>query len=193
VFEPETVQGAMPGPGSSSPSVSASPSRSASPSAAPTLPEASKPTTPAQIKAKNIADAKARLVDYYETTASVANNGYKDWETELLPFWGNPDIWGPTGDAFEGLANEGRYTTGAAEVISSKVTEYKPNENGFESVGLEACIDFNGVTNFDKNGDKVVRQGGAPSRYVFSYLIRHQGPSTAWTINSETPHPERAC
>ncbi|MFC8796268.1 hypothetical protein ACFT1B_35755 [Streptomyces griseoincarnatus] len=191
VFEPETVQGAIPGPGASSPSASisesASPSASSSPKASP------KPTTPEQIKAKNIADAKARLVGYYETTASVANNGYADWESDLLPFWGNPDIWGPTGDAFEQLAVEGRYTTGAAEVVTSRVTEYKPNENGFESVGLEACIDFSGVTNFDKSGDRIDRQEGAPSRYRFSYLIRHQGPNTAWTINVETPHPEQAC
>lgn len=191
VFEPETVQGAIPGPGSSSPSVSASRSPSTSPS--PTLMASPGPTTPAQIKAKNIADAKARLVEYYETTAAVANNGYQDWESQLLPFWGNPDIWGPTGDAFERLANEGRYTTGAAEVISTKVTRYKPNDNHFESVGLEACVDFSGVTNFNENGDKIDRQEGAPSRYVFSYLIRHQGPDTAWTVNSETPHPERAC
>ncbi|WP_454860640.1 hypothetical protein [Promicromonospora soli] len=191
VFEPETVQGAIPGPGSSSPSASIS--ESVSPSASP-FPKASpNPTTPEQIKAKNIADAKARLVEYYETTAAVANNGYADWESDLLPFWGNPDIWGRTGDAFEQLAVEGKYTTGAAEVVTSKVIEYKPNENGFESVGLEACIDFSGVTNFDKDGDRIDRQEGAPSRYLFSYLIRHQGPNTAWTINVETPHPEQAC
>jgi hypothetical protein len=152
-----------------------------------------KPTTPKQIRAQNIADAKARLVEYYETTAAVANSGYKDWESKLLPFWGNPDIWGPTGDAFEQLANEGRYTTGAAEVVTSKVTQYRPNENQFESVELEACIDFSGVENFDKDGDRIDRQEGAPSRYMFSYLVRHQGPDTAWTINVETPHPERAC
>lgn len=191
VFEPETVQGAIPGPGSSSPSTSASASES--PSAPPPAAASPKPTTPAQIKAKNIADAKARLVDYYETTAVVANNGYQDWEAKLLPFWGNPNIWGPTGDAFEQLASEGRYTTGAAEVVTSKVTEYKPNANSFESVGLEACVDFSAVTNFDKNGDRIARQEGAPSRYVFSYLVRHQGPNTAWTINVETPHPEQAC
>jgi hypothetical protein len=79
VLEPETVQGAIPGPGSSSPSASATASESPS---APKPPAASpKPTSPAQIKAKNIADAKARLVEYYETTAQVANNGYKDWES----------------------------------------------------------------------------------------------------------------
>jgi hypothetical protein len=190
-FEPETVQGAIPGPGSSSPSASISAPES--PSAPPSPAASPRPTTPEQIKAKNIADAKARLVEYYETTATVANNGYKDWESELLPFWGNPNIWGPTGDAFEQLAIEGRYTTGAAEVVTSRVTDYKPNENRFESVELEACIDFSGVTNFDKSGDKVDRQKGAPSRYLFSYLIRHQGPNTAWTINVETPHPEQAC
>src|SRR5687768_6613703 len=98
VFEPETVQGAIPGPGSSSPSVSASRSPSASPSPTPTA--APEPTTPAQIKAKNIADAKARLVEYYETTAAVANNGYKDWTSELDPFWGHPDVWVPLATSY---------------------------------------------------------------------------------------------
>ncbi|MFI2361428.1 hypothetical protein [Promicromonospora sp. NPDC019610] len=189
VFEPETVQGAIPGPGSSSPSASAS----ASPSASPAPEPSASPTTPEQIKAKNIADAKARLVKYYETTAQVANNGYTDWADKLLPFWGNPDIWGPTGDAFEQLATEGRYTTGSAEVVKSEVTDYKPNDNGFESVSLEACVDFSDVKNFDKGGNVIARQAGAPSRYMFSYLIRHQGPDTAWTVNTETPHPEKAC
>lgn len=191
VFNPGSVQGAIPGPGTTSASPSASISASKDPSASPSA--SPSPTTPEQIKQKNIADAKARLVEYYEATARVANNGYSNWEDHLLPFWGNPDIWGPAGEAYQRLADEGRYTTGAARVVESDVTGYKPNANGFESVELQACVDFSGVDNFDESGDRIERQAGAPSRYRFTYLIRHQGPGTAWTINTETPHPEQAC
>jgi hypothetical protein len=193
VFEPETVHGAMPGPGSSSPSVSASPSRSASPSAAPTRPEASKPTTPAQIKAKNIADAKARLVEYYETTAAVANNGYRDWESNLLPFWGRPQIWQPMSELFEGYRADGRYTTGAATVESMKVTEYRDDRSGFEDVALNACVDFSKVTNFDSNGKEIRRTEGAPVRFVLAYVMRHQGVQGSWTVHEEIAETERAC
>lgn len=192
VFEPETVQGAIPGPGSSSPSVSASRSPSVSPSSTPTA--APEPTTPAQIKAKNIADAKARLVEYHETTAAVANNGYKDWNEKLDPFWGHPDIWRPLATSYADLAAQGQYTTGAATVESMQLAKYADSaEGGFEEVALEACIDFSEVRTFAKSGDEVQRAAGAPNRYMFDYVMAHQGVDSVWTVNEQTPHPEQAC
>ncbi len=132
VFEPDTVQGAIPGPGSSSPSASAS----ASPSAPPPPAASPSPTTPEQIKAKNIADAKARLVKYYETTAQVANNGYQDWDEKLVPFWGHPDVWSPLCDVVHRRwMQQGQYTTGAASVESMRVMKYERSaDEGFEEV-----------------------------------------------------------
>jgi hypothetical protein len=192
VFEPDTVQGAIPGPGSSSPStsISASPSPSASP--APTA--SPKPTTPEQIKAKNIADAKARLVEYYQATASVANNGYKDWNKKLDPFWGHPDIWGPLASTYTDLAAQGQYTTGAATVASMQTVKYAESaEGGFEEVSLAACIDFSKVRTFAQSGDEIERQTGAPKRYMFDYVMAHQGVNSVWTVNEQVPHPEQAC
>jgi hypothetical protein len=189
VFEPETVQGAIPGPGSSSPSASASESPSAPPSAA----ASPKPTTPAQIKAKNIADAKARLVEYYETTAHVANNGYRDWTKELDPFWGHPDVWVPLATSYTDLAEQGQYTTGAASVETMAVTGYKTSNVGNEEVHLDACVDFREVRNFERDGKAIPRADGAPVRYKFDYVMRHQGFDSIWTVNEQVPHPERAC
>ncbi|MFD7021671.1 hypothetical protein [Promicromonospora sukumoe] len=190
VFEPESVQGAIPGPGSSSPSASASPSPSAS-EEAPT-PSAS-PTTPGQIKAQNIADAKARLVKYYETTAQVANNGYKDWDTELRPFWGHPALRSSLRAAYTQSAASGDYTTGAASIETMNVTEYKASDVGNEEVHLNACVDFGQVRNFSEGGEEVPRASGAPSRYQFDYVMRHQGKDSYWTVNDQSPHPEQAC
>ena len=189
VFEPETVQGAIPGPGSSSPSASASASPSATPAPEPSV----SATTPEQIKAKNIADAKARLVKYYETTAQVANNGYKDWESKLLPFWGHPDIRSSLRSAYTGYAEKGDYTSGAASVESLDVTAYTPDDAGFETVELRACVDFTQVENFSRDAEQIPRQAGAPTRYQFDYLMRHQGLDSVWTVNEQVPHPEQAC
>lgn len=189
VFEPESVQGAIPGLGSSSPSASRSPSTS--PSLTPTA--APEPTTPAQIKAKNIADAKARLVEYYETTAAVANNGYEDWTSELDPFWGHPDVWVPLATSYTDLAEQGHYTTGAASVESMAVTGYQASDVGNEEVHLLACVDFREVRNFARNGESIPRAEGAPVRYRFDYVMRHQGPDSIWTVNEQVPHPEQAC
>ena len=192
VFEPETVQGAMPGPGSSSPSVSAPASES--PTALPSPTPTPKPTTPAQIKAKNIADAKARLVEYYATTATVANSGYKDWNKKLDPFWGHPDIWGPLSASYTDLADQGQYTTGAATVESLQAVKYAESaQGGFEEVSLEACIDFSKVRTFGESGDEVRREAGAPKRYMFDYVMAHQGVDSVWTVNEQVPHPEQAC
>ncbi len=190
VFEPETVQGAIPGPGSSSPSASAP----ASPS--PSTPQAQpspSPTTLEQIKAQNIADAKARLEKYYETTAQVANNGYKDWESKLLPFWGHPDIRSSLRGVYTNYAEKGDYTSGAASVESLDLTGYRPDDAGFETVNLRACIDFGAVENFSKDAELIPRQAGAPTRYQFDYTMRHQGQDSVWTINEQVPHPEQAC
>ena len=193
VFEPETVQGAMPGPGSSSPS--ASPSASESPTAlpSPTSTASPEPTTPAQIKAKNIAEAKARLVEYYETTAMVANNGYKDWDTQLRPFWGHPALRSSLRAAYSDSAASGDYTTGAASVESMNPTKYKTSDVGNEEVHLNACVHFGDVRNFSQDGKEIPRTSGAPVRYQFDYVMRHQGPDSYWTINEQHPHPEQAC
>lgn len=191
VFEPDTVQGAIPGPGSSSPSASisasASPSASSSPSSSP------KPTTPEQIKAKNIADAKARLVEYYETTAAVANSGYEGWRQTLVPYWGSFALRDAMSVVYTQSAESGQYTTGAASVESTRVTSYTPAEEGFEEVGLEACVDFSEVQTFTSDGDQVERQVGAPTRYYLSYVMRHHGQDGVWAINAEEQHVERAC
>jgi hypothetical protein len=191
VFEPETVQGAIPGPGSSSPSASVSASRSPSTSPSPTaLPE---PTTPAQIKAKNIADAKARLVEYYEKTAAVANNGYEDWDSELRPFWGHPALRASLRAVYTESVEAGDYTTGAASVETMSVTDYRTSEVGNEEVHLNACVDFGDVRTFTEDGEEIPRTAGAPTRYQFDYVMRHQGPESYWTVNEQTPHPEQAC
>jgi hypothetical protein len=188
VFEPDAVQGAIPGPGSPSISASESPSSPPPPKVSP------KPTTPEQIKAKNIAEAKARLVEYYETTAQVANNGYKDWNKKLDPFWGHPDIWGPLATSYTELAAQGEYTTGAATVESLRMVKYADSaEGGFEEVSLAACVDFSEVRTFAKSGDEVEREAGAPKRYLFDYVMAHQGVDSVWTVNEQVPHPERAC
>ena len=189
VFEPETVQGAMPGPGSSSPSVSASqnPSASPSPTASP------KPTTPAQIKAKNIADAKARLVEYYETTALVANNGYQDWKRKLVPFWGSFEIRDAMGASYSESLDAGLYTTGAARIEAARTTDYRAPEPNYERVGFEVCVDFSYVRTFEENGDEVKRQAGAPTRYYLHYEMRHHGIDRGWAIDAEDRQAERAC
>jgi hypothetical protein len=190
VFEPETVQGAIPGPGSSSPSASAS----ESPSAPPPAVVSPKPTTPAQIKAKNIADAKARLVEYYETTAQVANNGYEDWERQLRPFWVRPDLWGPLAQTYSGFADTGQYTVGSANIVSIRVVDYADSaEGGFEQVSFDACVDFSEVLTFDKSGNEISREAGAPERYRFDYVMAHQGLNSVWTVDEQVPHPEQAC
>lgn len=191
VFEPETVQGAIPGPGSSSPSASVSasvsPSASSSPKASP------KPTTPEQIKAKNIADAKARLVEYYETTATVANSGYQGWEQKLSKFWGHPTIAASLETVYEESARSGQYTTGAARVESSKVLKYEPDDASFERVTLDVCIDFSEVKTFEANGTEIARSEGVPTRYTFTYVMLHQGVDGVWTVNDEERNVGRAC
>lgn len=192
VFEPGTVQGAIPGPGSSSPSAFISASKN--PSASPTQTAAPGPTTPAQIKAKNIADAKARLVEYYETTATVANSGYEGWEESLRPFWGHPDVWEPLVQSYTALRSQKQYTSGAAVVETTKLIEYADTgDEGFEEVALQACVDFSQVRTFEGDGEAVPRQAGAPTRYLFDYVMAHQGINSVWTVNKQVPHPERAC
>jgi hypothetical protein len=152
-----------------------------------------KPTTPGQIRAQNIADAKARLVEYYETTAAVANNGYEDWDTELRPFWGHPALRASLRDVYSESARTGDYTTGAASVETMSVTDYKTSDVGNEEVHLNVCVDFSDVRTFAKNGEVVPRADGAPTRYLFDYVLRHQGPDSYWTVNAQSPHPEQAC
>jgi hypothetical protein len=191
VFEPETVQGAIPGPGSSSPSASMSPSES--PSASPAPRPSPKPTTPAQIKAKSIADAKARLVEYYSTTALVANNGYQDWEKKLSKFWGHPAIAASLATAYEESVRSGQYTTGAASIDSLKVTKYEPDDASFERVTMDVCVDFSGVATFEENGKEIPRAAGVPSRYTLTYVMLHQGVDGVWTVNGEDRHVGQAC
>ncbi|WP_423462809.1 hypothetical protein ACO229_22120 [Promicromonospora sp. MS192] len=162
-------------------------------SAQPSTPASPSPTTPEQVKAKNIAEAKARLVEYYHTTALVANNGYRDWDRELRPFWGHPALRSSLRAVYTESANSGDYTTGAASVEAMNVTNYKTSAVGNEEVHLKACVDFSDVRNFAGDGKEIPRAAGAPSRYQFDYVMRHQGAGSYWTVNEQIPHPEQAC
>lgn len=191
VLNPGSVQGAIPGPGTSSASpsasISASEDSSTSPSASPS------PTTPEQIKQKNIADAKARLVEYYEATARVANGSYKGWREQLVPFWGSFALRDAMSTAYTQNAELGVYTTGAAEIESMDATSYTEAERGYEEVTIEACVDFSAVRTFTPDGEQVKRQAGAPTRYYLGYVMRHHGEKGVWAVNAEERHVERAC
>lgn len=179
--------------GSPSPTPSASPTTTEAGEPAPSATPSPSPSTAAQIKAKNIADAKARLVEYYATTAEVANNGYKDWEKELLPFWGRPQIWRPLSDVFAGYATEGRYTEGEAVVGSMRATGYKAAEQGFEEVSISACIDFSNVATFESDGTRIPRDAAAPLRYKFDYLMAHSGDKGVFKVYDQEPKVGESC
>ncbi|MDR7383347.1 hypothetical protein [Promicromonospora iranensis] len=132
-------------------------------------------------------------MEYYETTAAVANNGYEDWDTKLRPFWGHPALRASLRDVYTESAETGDYTTGAASVESMSVTDYKESDVANEEVHINACVDFGDVQTFAANGQKIPRAEGAPTRYLFDYVMRHQGPDSYWTVNAQSPHPEQAC
>ncbi|GAB3166096.1 hypothetical protein GCM10027059_24660 [Myceligenerans halotolerans] len=191
------VQGAL----GASPTKSGSPEPS--PSDSPTTAEAAEPSpagspspsTAAQIKARNIADAKARLVEYYATQAEVANGGYEHWERRLGPFWGTQSSWQAMTTVYEGNRQRGTYTEGAADVVSMQATEYTPDKTGaqHEEVDLSACIDFAEVRTFDREGDLIPRDASIPMRYMFSYRLRNQGGDNEWALIAEEPDQERTC
>ncbi|MCF4120404.1 hypothetical protein L1785_05375 [Antribacter sp. KLBMP9083] len=180
--------GAIPGPGTGSPSLSPS----ASSSAAEAGPSPS-PTTPEELKAKNIAEAKQQIVRYYEAIAAVSNAGFGDWEANLSPFWGHPTIARSMSQTYASFAESGYYTSGQAVVQTMTVTDYSPDDSGFESVGLDVCVDFGAVQTFGRDGVEKPRDAATPTRYVLSYLMRHQGPETEWTVNDEQRHVEQPC
>ncbi|GAB4087245.1 hypothetical protein GCM10028784_38750 [Myceligenerans cantabricum] len=189
------VQGALgAGPGESA---SPEPSVSDSPTTADTSEEkpagTPKPTTPAQIKAKNIADAKARLEEYYATTASVANNGYEKWENRLQNFWGTRATRVAAGQVYDDFREQGVYTKGAAELVSVKASNYTPATAGFEEITLDACLDFSEVQTFDRRDKLIPRDASAPTRYMFTYEMRNQGKSNEWAFIAESPDQERTC
>ncbi|MBO0608281.1 hypothetical protein [Myceligenerans salitolerans] len=184
----------------------ASPTRSASPEPSPSVtPTAAdteepspagspSPSTAAQIKAKNIADAKASLVEYYAIQAKVANNGYQKWERDLGPFWGTQRAWQAMTSVYEQSRQDGIYTEGAAAVISMQARGYTPAKAGFEEVIVDACVDFSTVKTFDGEGNLIPRDASVPSRYVLTYKMRNQGgKGREWALISEARNQERAC
>ncbi|MEU4361020.1 hypothetical protein [Promicromonospora sp. NPDC023987] len=132
-------------------------------------------------------------MEYYEKTAQVANNGYKGWEKKLSKFWGHPVIAASRTAVYEESAKSGTYTTGAANVESVKVTKYEPDDNRFERVTMDVCVDFSDVATFEEDGTAIRRSEGVPSRYMFTYVMLHQGVGGVWTVNDEERHVGQAC
>lgn len=178
----------------------ASPDRSESPSSEPV----SSPTTNAgeaepsespslSRKEQNIADAKARLVEYYATMSEVANGGYADWERRLGPFWGTPAVRSGKGKVYEQSRNQGISTEGAAVVVSTRTIKYSPYTPGSEEVSFNACIDFSDVKTVDSSDNRIPRDASVPTRYVFTYTLRNQGDGQNWALVSEDPDMEKPC
>lgn len=188
------VQGALGASPTKSGSPEPSPSESPTTASAEPTPSGSpSPSTAAQIKAKNIADAKARLVEYYATVAEVANSGYTDWEGRLQNFWGTREMRVGKGQVYDQFRDQGVYTEGVAKVVSIKVTKYTPANAGFEEMNLDACIDFSQVKTFDADGTQVPRDASVPERYIFIYEARNQGEGNEWAFIGEVPDLERVC
>ncbi|MBL0887319.1 hypothetical protein [Myceligenerans indicum] len=178
--EPDTSE---PSPGKSQTASGIEPSPSGSPS----------PSTAAQIKAKNIADAKASLVEYYATVAEVANDSYRDWEDKLGPFWGTRSSWQAITTVYERNRESGIHTEGAAQVVSMTANKYEPYTRGSEEIVLDVCIDFGPVKTFDGDGVRIPRDASVPTRYHFAYGLRHQGVGSKWTLISEERNQEQEC
>ncbi|MEL7975756.1 hypothetical protein AAG589_07810 [Isoptericola sp. F-RaC21] len=171
------------------------PQRSVTPAASAnesSSPSPAKSVDPAeQLKQDNIDDAKATLIDYYETGSEVANNSYEDWD-RLQEYWGNPDVATPLASLYESEKQAGNYTKGATKVISMNVTDYvdDPTDSGAEKVSIRACVDTTGTTAFNKDGS---RSEGGVDRYVNVYTMQHQGVDGPWRISKDEPDMTRTC
>jgi hypothetical protein len=92
---------------------------------------------------------------------------------------------------FEENATAGVRTEGAVDVASLEVVEYLPSDAGFERVTFEACVDFSGRTTYD--GDGAVIEPVTPDRYLYDYVVVHNGPDTQWVIDDMNGRWEETC
>jgi hypothetical protein len=180
--------GAIPGPGTGSPSLSPS----ASSSAAEAGPSPSQ-TTPEELKAKNIAEAKQLVVDYYAAEAEVANAGYAGWDERLRVYWADLNFAQGFGKVYGDADAAGEHTTGAPVVGSVEVTGYEASDMGTERVFVTACVDYAAVKMFGGDGNEIPRDAAVPTRFLVDYSIGHRAADEQWAIYDQAAKPGEPC
>lgn len=145
-----------------------------------------------QEKQQSVSEAEGVLEDFRALEATVANDGYGDWAQLSMDYWGGElaEAYGPW---YRDMAEKGRYTTGAAEQVSSEVTDYSARAAGNERVEFTTCLDTSGLRMHQKDGSEIPLPNDTAERFVNVYTLEHQGTEGTWRVTDSTARMEESC
>lgn len=151
----------------------------------------------ADYQQQQIDAASQFVIDSYAAGSEVANNHYRGWREEILPYYQGSDEliarWIATLEAAEA---SGYYSEGETVVKTLTATDWveDPNGTGLDSVSFDICVDPSGVTTYTADGDPVDESQVSTTPYLVEATVMGQPESTlGWSYSAETQHLDTEC
>ncbi|MGI5188955.1 hypothetical protein ACQEVI_12520 [Promicromonospora sp. CA-289599] len=175
---------------SASPSAPSTPTIPPSPSASPT------PEDPAEAaKAKNIAEAKQRYLEFQEITTENAKKGKSPF-SELMSggYIGSSELQSQQQSFWEQYTELKLKQVGEANVEVVAVTKYEGDPLQKDVTGqrvhMKVCVDNSGKDVVRPDGTSAV-QKGSPDRVLMKVTMQGQTQDGIWSVNEVTSTGEK--
>ncbi|GAA4719581.1 hypothetical protein APR04_003477 [Promicromonospora umidemergens] len=176
---------------SGSPSASPTPTTSPSPSVPPT------PENPAKAaKAKNIAEAKQRYLEFQEITTAKSKKGQSPF-SELMSggYIGSSELQSQQQSFWEQYTDLKLKQVGEASIEVVEVTKYEGDpllkDVTGQRVYMKVCIDNSGRDVVNPDGTSALRKD-SPDRVLMTAVMQGQKQEGIWSVN-ETTSTGKAC
>lgn len=149
---------------------------------------------------QQIAAAEEFILNFYETSNEVRQDGYENWEPRLFPFFtGDEELWQLHSGGFRQDGEAGLSTEGSNEVYSIEATDWEEapeDAEGFDTVTFDLCIDPRDVVYLNEDGsENEERTSGIPD-HRFPTEIEVLGQPDAelgWSLMTFEADGESSC
>lgn len=174
-----------------SPEASASSSALTSPTASPSPSVSPTPEDPAEAaKAKNIAEAKQRYLEFQEITTAKSKKGQNPfWDLMSGGYLGTSELQEEQRSFWEQYTELKLKQVGEASIKIVEVTKYEGDPLQKDVTGqrvhLKVCIDNSGRDVVRPDGTSAV-QKGSPDRVLMTVTMQGQKQDGIWSVNETT-------
>jgi hypothetical protein len=170
---------------------SASPSASPAPSASPSASVSPTPKDPAEAaKAKNVAEAKQRYLEFQEITTANAKKGQSPF-SELMSggYIGSSELQSQQQSFWEQYTDLKLKQVGEASINVVEVTKYEGDPLQKDVTGhrvhMKVCIDNSGRDVVNPDGTSALRKD-SPDRVLMKAVMQGQKQEGIWSLNENT-------
>ena len=142
------------------------------------------------IRQVSINEAKRRYVEFYDLFNEIAADKGREGFVRMIEggYLGTPELRSRYQDTWDLFVQQGLTQSGAREVVSTTVTDFRGDPEAVPAqslrIQMDACIDTSAIDLTREDGVSALPEG-APTRLVEDVIMQRQ-PDGHWSVNQQT-------